>query len=164
MDGTPRLMTAHESSSARPYPVFGKLAKDTLAGATATCGAAAAGTITAGTTGGTTVGGTTKGDTTKGGTTTGGTIVGGTTTGGTTTGETTGGGTTGGGTTTGAAQVGLLRGLVSKVTAPLRAKTLPSTEAPVFTVTDAKAKIVPAKLEFVPSVADEPICQKTLQA
>lgn len=55
-------------------------------------------------------------------------------------------------------------GLVSRVTAPLRAKTLPSTDAPVFTVTEDIAMMVPTKLELVPSVADEPICQKTLHA
>ena len=133
------------SSSARPMPVSGRLFIATKVGAGAADWA--------------NTGGMTAGDITTGGGTTGGTITGGTTTGGTT-----GGGATGGGTTAGAAQVGLLTGLVSKVTAPVRANTLPLTEAPVFTVTDAKAKIVPAKLESVPSVADEPICQKILQA
>lgn len=70
----------------------------------------------------------------------------------------------GAGVTTAAAQVCLAMVLVSNVTAPLRARIEPLTEAPVVTVTDVKARIFPAKLELVPSVADEPTCQKTLQA
>jgi hypothetical protein len=54
--------------------------------------------------------------------------------------------------------------LVSNVTAPLRANNLPSTVAPVFAVIDVKARTLPAKLEFVPRVAELPICQKTLHA
>ena len=61
-------------------------------------------------------------------------------------------------------QTGLVTGLVSKVTAPLRASTRPLIEEPVVAVIDVKAKILPTKLEFVPSVADEPTCQKTLHA
>ncbi len=68
------------------------------------------------------------------------------------------------GVTTTAAQVGLVTESVSNVTAPLRAKTLPLTTAPVVTVTEVKAKRVPTKVEFVPRVADEATCQKTLQA
>ena len=154
-------MSAHHNSSATSIPVLGKFCREMAAGA------ALFKTIT---------GGTTTGDTGTGGVTTVGVTTGGVTSvgvdvgaSGTTitgvevgvTGGVTSGGTTGGGTD-GAAQVGLLMGLMSRVTAPLRANTLPSTEAPVFTVTEAEAKIVPAKLEFVPSVADEPTCQKIL--
>ena len=53
--------------------------------------------------------------------------------------------------------------LVSNVTAPLRASTRPSTFAPVVTVIDPRARIVPRKVEPVPIVASLPTCQKTLQ-
>ena len=53
---------------------------------------------------------------------------------------------------------------VSSVTAPFRASTRPSTVAPVVTVMLVSARIVPRKLEPVPSVAELPTCQKTLQA
>jgi len=53
--------------------------------------------------------------------------------------------------------------LLSNVTAPLRANTLPSTVAPVVTVIDAKARMFPTKAEYVPIVAELPTCQKTLQ-
>ena len=53
---------------------------------------------------------------------------------------------------------------VSSVTAPLRARTRPSTVTPVVTVMLVSAMIVPMKLEPVPSVAELPICQNTLQA
>ena len=147
-------MSAHHNSSATSIPVLGKFCREMAAGA------ALFKTIT----GGTTTGDTGTGGVTTGGVTTIGVAVGasGTTITGAGVVVTGAGGTTGG--TDGAAQVGLLTGLVSKVTAPLRANTLPSTEAPVFTVTEAEAKIVPAKLEFVPSVADEPTCQKILHA
>ena len=52
--------------------------------------------------------------------------------------------------------------LLSKVTAPLLANTLPLTIVPVLRVIDADAKIFPRKLVFVPSVAELPTCQKTL--
>jgi hypothetical protein len=52
----------------------------------------------------------------------------------------------------------------SKVTAPFRASALPCTVTPLVTVIDVRAKIFPAKTEFVPSVAELPTCQKTLQA
>lgn len=63
-----------------------------------------------------------------------------------------------------AAHVALVMVFVSSVTAPFRAKTRPSTFAPVVRVADVKAKIFPLKVEFVPSVAELPTCQKTLQA
>src|SRR5271155_2498553 len=53
---------------------------------------------------------------------------------------------------------------VSSVTAPVRASSLPWIVAPVFAVMLAEAMIVPTKLVLVPSVADEPPCQKTLHA
>ena len=52
--------------------------------------------------------------------------------------------------------------LLSSVTAPLRASSLPSTVAPVFSVIDVRARIVPLKFVVVPSVAELPTCQKTL--
>ena len=54
--------------------------------------------------------------------------------------------------------------LVSNVTAAFRASTLPSTVAPVVAVIDVKARMDPLKVEAVPSVAELPTCQKTLQA
>ncbi len=64
----------------------------------------------------------------------------------------------------GTPQTALVITLVSKVTAPFFAKSLPSTVAPVVAVMDVKAKIFPRKAEVVPSVAELPTCQKTLQA
>ena len=136
-------MRLHHNSSATPIPVLGKFCSGRAAGA------ALFKTITGGTTtGATSIGGVTTVGVTTGGVTTVGVDVGvgGTTitgvevgvTGGVTSGRSTGG------DTDGAAQVGLLMGLVSSVTEPLRANTLPSTEAPVFTVTDAEARIVQA--------------------
>jgi 3-hydroxyacyl-CoA dehydrogenase len=52
---------------------------------------------------------------------------------------------------------------LSSVTAPSRASTRPSTVTPVVTVMLADARIVPMNLEPVLSVAELPICQKTLQ-
>src|SRR6185436_10218321 len=54
--------------------------------------------------------------------------------------------------------------LESKVTAPFRANSLPSTAAPVVTVMEVKARMLPLKTEVVPSVAELPTCQKTLAA
>ena len=54
--------------------------------------------------------------------------------------------------------------LESRVTAPLWARRRPSTEAPVVSVMEAEARTVPFRLEFAPSVAELPTCQKTLQA
>ena len=62
-----------------------------------------------------------------------------------------------------AGHVPLVMVLVSSVVAPLRANVLPSAVAPVVTVIDVKARTVPVNTEFVPSVAELPICQKTLQ-
>ena len=72
--------------------------------------------------------------------------------------------TSGVGVTIGTAHIDLVIVFVSKVTAPFLAKIRPFTLAPVFKVADIKAKIVPLKVEFVPSVAELPTCQKTLQA
>jgi hypothetical protein len=62
------------------------------------------------------------------------------------------------------AHTALLTMFVSNVTAPDCASTLPSMLAPVVTVMDACAMMVPLKIELVPSVAELPICQKTLHA
>ena len=53
---------------------------------------------------------------------------------------------------------------VSKVTAPLRASSRPSTVAPVLAVMEVMASTVPRKIEFVSRVAEVPTCQKTLHA
>jgi hypothetical protein len=66
--------------------------------------------------------------------------------------------------TVAAAQVGTVTTLLSSVTAPLRANTRPLTSAPVFRVIDVRARIDPAKLLVVPSVAELPTCQNTWQA
>jgi hypothetical protein len=52
---------------------------------------------------------------------------------------------------------------VSRVTAPFRASRRPATVALVLAVMEASASTVPAKLVVVPSVAELPTCQKTLQ-
>src|ERR1035437_9664841 len=49
--------------------------------------------------------------------------------------------------------------LVSNVTAPLRANSLPLTLAPVVTVMLVSARILPAKFVPVPRVAELPTCQ-----
>src|SRR6185436_6350393 len=54
--------------------------------------------------------------------------------------------------------------LASRLTAPFRANSLPSTAAPVVTVMEVSARMFPLKLEVVPSVAELPTCQKTLAA
>ena len=53
---------------------------------------------------------------------------------------------------------------LSNVTAPFRASALPSKFTPVVIVIDVSAMMFPANTEFVPSVAELPTCQKTLQA
>jgi hypothetical protein len=53
--------------------------------------------------------------------------------------------------------------LVSRVTAPVRARARPEREAPVVIVMLAIAITLPAKLVLVPKVAELPICQNTLQ-
>jgi hypothetical protein len=50
------------------------------------------------------------------------------------------------------------------VTAPVRAKPLPSRVAPVSKVMDCIARIVPLKTEVVPKLAELPTCQKILDA
>ena len=54
--------------------------------------------------------------------------------------------------------------MLSRVTAAPRANALPVISAPVFSVMDSDARMVPTKLESVPSVAEVPTCQKTLLA
>ena len=68
------------------------------------------------------------------------------------------------GVTTATLQVGMLIVLLSRVTAPFLASTRPVTEAPVLRVIEVKANTLPDRLELVPKVADEPTCQKILQA
>lgn len=53
-------------------------------------------------------------------------------------------------------------GLLSKVTAPVRANALPFSTAPVVPVMDASAMMVPWKIVLVPRVAELPTCQNTL--
>jgi hypothetical protein len=53
---------------------------------------------------------------------------------------------------------------VSIVTAPLRARPLPDTLAPVFMVMLVRARILPTNVEPVSMVAELPTCQNTLQA
>ncbi len=52
----------------------------------------------------------------------------------------------------------------SSVTAALRASARPSTVVPVMTLMAVRAMIVPTNLVPVPSVAELPTCQYTLQA
>ena len=63
-----------------------------------------------------------------------------------------------------AAQNGAVIEFVSSVTAPLRASIRPRTVVPVVTEMLVRARTLPRKVELVPSVADEPTCQKTLHA
>jgi hypothetical protein len=73
------------------------------------------------------------------------------------------GGSVGGAAAAGAAlHVDVMILLVSSCTAALLANVRPSTNVPVFTVIDVRAKIVPRKVEPVSSVAELPTCQKTL--
>jgi hypothetical protein len=53
---------------------------------------------------------------------------------------------------------------VSNVTAPFCARSWPSTSTPVVAVIDVSAKREPAKVEFVPRVAELPTCQNTWHA
>ena len=63
------------------------------------------------------------------------------------------------------AQEGTLIVLSSKVTAPLRARTRPVTDAPVSSVAEVRAMMVPTKsVVSVPRVAELPTCQNTLHA
>src|SRR2546428_1431923 len=56
-------------------------------------------------------------------------------------------------------ELGIVIVLESKVTAPLRANSRPSTAAPVVTVMEVKARMFPLKTEVVPRVAELPTCQ-----
>lgn len=60
--------------------------------------------------------------------------------------------------------VGTVMVLVSRLTCPLRARTRPETVAPVSTVAEVSAKMVPTNEVPVPSVAELPTCQNTLHA
>jgi hypothetical protein len=63
-----------------------------------------------------------------------------------------------------AVQLGRFIWLLSRVTAPLRARSLPNMTAPVVAVTEVNASTVPTKTELVPSVAELVTCQNTLHA
>src|ERR1700730_5362733 len=54
--------------------------------------------------------------------------------------------------------------LVSRVTAPLMASSLPSIVVPVVTVIEVRARTFPWRAELVPSVAELPTTQKTFDA
>ena len=60
------------------------------------------------------------------------------------------------------AQMGKVIVSVSRVTAPLRASTRPTTVTPVVTVMLCRARTLPVKVDAVPRVAELPICQYTL--
>ena len=53
---------------------------------------------------------------------------------------------------------------VSIVTAPLRAKALPDTFAPVVRLMLSRARILPTNAVPIPMVAELPTCQNTLQS
>ncbi|RPK62715.1 hypothetical protein EES44_16660 [Streptomyces sp. ADI96-15] len=59
-------------------------------------------------------------------------------------------------------QVGRVIRLVSRVTDPLRASARPSMLAPVVALIEVRARMLPTKVDWVPSVAELPISQKTL--
>jgi hypothetical protein len=63
-----------------------------------------------------------------------------------------------------AVQSGTVMVLVSRVTAALRAITLPSTVVPVCRVVEVKDITVPTNVVLVFNVVELPTCQKTLQA
>ena len=58
---------------------------------------------------------------------------------------------------------GVLIVLLNKVTAPFRAKALPLRTAPVPSEMEESARIFPEKEALVPTVAELPTCQKTLE-
>lgn len=53
--------------------------------------------------------------------------------------------------------------MLNKVTAPFRAKALPLRTAPVPSEMEESARIFPEKEALVPTVAELPTCQKTLE-
>jgi hypothetical protein len=69
----------------------------------------------------------------------------------------------GGTGTTGGRHVEAVTTFVSRVTAPFCASALPNRVAFVVSVTLARARIFPIKVEPVPIVAELPTCQNTLQ-
>jgi hypothetical protein len=64
----------------------------------------------------------------------------------------------------GLVQAGTVMTSSSRVTAPLRASARPMMLSPVVTEIEVRASMLPWKAECVPSVAELPTCQKTLQA
>jgi tetrahydromethanopterin S-methyltransferase subunit E len=67
------------------------------------------------------------------------------------------------GVAVGAAQAKVPTWFVSIVTAPLRARVLPDTLAPVVRVMLVRARMLPTNTVPVPMVAELPTCQNTLQ-
>jgi hypothetical protein len=61
-------------------------------------------------------------------------------------------------------QLGNVIAVSSSVTAPVRTRIRPTSVEPALAVVETDAKMFPANAVSVPSVAEEPICQKTLQA
>ena len=62
----------------------------------------------------------------------------------------------------GAAQTDRVIESLIKVTSPFRARARPVMETPLAIVIDVRARMVPAKVEPDPSVAELVTCQKTL--
>jgi hypothetical protein len=62
------------------------------------------------------------------------------------------------------AQVDFVMVVLFKVTAPFLARSLPLTVELPSSVIDVKASTFPIRVVEVPNVADDPTCQKTLQA
>ena len=63
-----------------------------------------------------------------------------------------------------AKHVGTVISVLFNVTAPFLARSLPLTVEPPSSVIEVRARMVPVKEVVVPSVAELPTCQKTLQA
>src|ERR1700716_1211650 len=68
----------------------------------------------------------------------------------------------GGGGITGVAQCTAVIVSLINVTAPLRASVRPATVTPSLTEIEVRARMFPTNTDEVPSVAELPICQKTL--
>src|ERR1700683_4606731 len=62
------------------------------------------------------------------------------------------------------AGAGLVMLFASRVTAPFCASNRPFTDAPLASVMDWLARMLPLNAELAPRVADVPTCQKTLEA
>src|SRR5689334_15608342 len=62
------------------------------------------------------------------------------------------------------AQPGRVMVFLSRLTWPFLASTRPATVVPVCNDTEVNARMLPTKVVWVPSVAELPTCQNTLQA